>query len=703
MNVKKVAGKILNIISALLIIALIYSFFSHGDNLKLLGIKIRLSYANIIRVIAVVLLIRQLISGNGLWLYNVIRKACKPFVAGINGKYVNIYTGGLLFLICGIILGAYDALYDPQIFQMIHFIPITPGWDITITRMLFLFLCYSISFFIVGAVLSWLLAFAIKNGKEINIVFYLAFLTFAFVSVLPKFSLISLEPYGPFSFAGIVIYIIFSFAMMLFLPKFILSHNNLKVILAVLAIVLIPCAYIAASYAGRIHLEEEAKKPHKRIILITMDTTRGDHLSIPGYNYNKETTPELKKIASEGIVFTKTYTDMPTTDPAHTSIMTGAYPRTHGLLKNGMDVSNPSLSYLQDWFRKNGVATAAITSRVLLYPEALGWPAFDYENYPFNSMKAKTRMKHEEFNAQNAYNRAKVWIDRNYDKDFFMWVHFWDPHWPYVPPKKYNSKFNSGFKGYIKKNKDHGFINDKKKFSIERTDYMSSLYDGEINYTDLYVSRLVRYIENKIPPESGAPLIIITADHGEALNELLDKFNYVYDHGETLNSGNMYIPLIIKWDGMLKGGRVVDELVESVDIAPTIIDLFDGRGEFKCDGKSFAPLLRGEQYSPKEALFGQRRDFDEKQKVQFLKVPEYSVTTKDWRLLINEIRGIELFDAKNDRYEVNNIADKHSDVVANLTGKLEEWKNKYKPAQVKPGKKVSDEKAKVLKSLGYVQ
>ena len=226
---------------------------------------------------------------------------------------------------------------------------------------------------------------------------------------------------------------------------------------------------------------------------------------------------------------------------------------------------------MQSILKKNGFTTAAITSRTLFAAEELGWPKFDYESYP---RTRKHRAKRREiFVADYAFKRAKDWIDKNYDKDFFLFVHFWDPHWPYIPPAPYRKKFNSGFKGYETRPTKRSFIKEKNKYKPDELAYTVSMYDGEISYTEKYVTKLVRYLENKIPDSSERPVIIITADHGDVMGELQDKYSFVFDHGETLNFGETYIPLIIKWEGQIKGNDVFDELVESVDIAPTVLEL----------------------------------------------------------------------------------------------------------------------------------
>ncbi|RMF95993.1 MAG: hypothetical protein D6734_04645, partial [Candidatus Schekmanbacteria bacterium] len=524
-----------------------------------------------------------------------------------------------------------------------------------------------------------------------------AFLTFSFLFKQTAF--IKLEPYGTISFLDALVYAIITICFFFLLPRALMKKKFGFAFFCFILSSFILSTYFVAGYYEIKNKDEEAAKKHTRILLITMDTTRADHLSVKGYDYNKETSPGLRKIASEGVVFKNCYSEISTTEPSHTSIFTGTYPRTHGLRKNGDKVTNPNLNFLHSWLKKRGFTTAAITSRTLFSSEELGWPKFDFESYP---RTRKHRSKRREiFVAKYAYKRAKDWIDNNYEKDFLLFVHFWDPHWPYIPPAPYRSRFNNGFKGYETRPSKRSFIKDKNKYSPEEMEYTVSMYDGEIAFTDEYVTKLVRYVESKIPSTSEPPLIIITADHGDVMGEMQEKLNFVFDHGETLNFGEVYIPLIIKWEGRIPAGKIFDDLVESVDIAPTILDLLEERGKFNYEGKSFAPLLFGKDYIPKDALFEQKRDY-QGHPIAFVNAPEYAVTTKKWRLIVNDVRGIELYDVINDRLEQTNLAEKYPDVVKNLLAKLDDWKAKHPPAPRYEGK-MSKKKTDVLKSLGYIQ
>ena len=439
------------------------------------------------------------------------------------------------------------------------------------------------------------------------------------------------------------------------------------------------------------------KKNHHRVILVTIDTTRADRFGCYGNEQN--ITPNIDKIAKEGVVFLNAYCQIPTTDPSHASILTGTYPRTHGLVMNGGKIAKKDIPSLAEWFKKNGYLTAAITSRPILEPKRMGIKGFDYTNVPKN-YKADSRR------AQNTYGRAIEWLDKNYNKDIFLWVHFWDPHDEYEPPPPFNSKFNNAYKGPYKRTKEkHGFIaSDKKRYTEDELQYIEALYNGEIAFVDYYVGKLMDYFDKKSEGKEVAPLFIITADHGETLGELQDRLNYAFRHAKFVRYNTIHVPLIIKWKGVLPSGKTFNEIVESVDIAPTIVELAsNGKSKLEgCDGKSLKSLMQnGSKWNKKES-FARRRFYPHKIKgADFLDAREYGVTTKEWFLVTNEKKGTELYHIESDPIECTDISDERNDIVDDLLGRLKQWKNNF-PETTPMKSKLTPEEQKVLKSLGYL-
>jgi arylsulfatase A-like enzyme len=160
------------------------------------------------------------------------------------------------------------------------------------------------------------------------------------------------------------------------------------------------------------------------VVLITLDTTRADHLG--AYGYSRPTSPFIDDLARTGLRFTNHFTPMPTTEPAHATMLTGLYPRSHGILANGTRAALPNLPTLGTWFQRREYRTAALLSRYGLAPEKLGLAGFD-EQWEPGAVPAESA-------APATYGRFREFLRANESRPFFLWLHFWDPHDPYRPP-----------------------------------------------------------------------------------------------------------------------------------------------------------------------------------------------------------------------------------------------------------------------------
>jgi arylsulfatase A-like enzyme len=442
---------------------------------------------------------------------------------------------------------------------------------------------------------------------------------------------------------------------------------------------------------ARVENEREpgaAGKDTTKVILITMDTMRYDYLGCFGYDRN--TSPNLDRLASQGVKFVNCYTSMPTTDPSHVSILTGAYPRTHGVIKNGMAVSNPKVLCIAEWFKKKGFATGAITARALTNPERLGLKGFDFSSAPALFDPSKK--------AVEIYEEAVGFIKSHVDEDFFLWVHFFDAHTPYEPPAPYDSMFNGEFKGYIEK--PARFLPESVRWTDSEIAYQVSLYDGEIRYMDHYIGELINFLEEKFSEHSVEPFITVVADHGECLGELQGRFGFIFGHGKFLYDYPTKVPLIMSWKDKLPQGKVSDSLIESIDIAPTIIDLMGDKKPAQLAGISFSRAVFQDSIEHKRLAFVQRRIFKMPPK-PYLAFDEFAVISQKYKLIENQVKGIELFDLTADESEEHNLAAAEPDVAEKLRGELRRWQKEY--PQFKSDHVIPEKEIKVLKSLGYLQ
>jgi len=279
--------------------------------------------------------------------------------------------------------------------------------------------------------------------------------------------------------------------------------------------------------------EVDFERSRRPVVLITMDTTRPDHLQ--PYGCKNVETPVLESLAEKGIVFEHAVAVAPLTLPAHTSIHTGLLPPHTGVRNNGTHYVEPSLTTLAERFKDHGFKTAAFVSAAVLarrYGLSQGFDVYD-DDLSTSAIRAPGVVPDRP--GGETVKAARKWLDTIEDgENFFLWVHFYDPHSVYNPPPPY------------------------------RDTYRSRLYDGEIAYMDSQIGELLAH-----PRLSGenAPIVLLIGDHGESLGEHGEQ-----SHGILAYDSTLHVPWILDIPGGPEGIRVVGS-VSQVDLAPTLLDL----------------------------------------------------------------------------------------------------------------------------------
>jgi arylsulfatase A-like enzyme len=433
------------------------------------------------------------------------------------------------------------------------------------------------------------------------------------------------------------------------------------------------------------------------VVLITIDTLRSDHLGC--YGYGKNTSPNIDRLAFSGLRFTNCYTAIPTTDPSHVSILTSTYPRTHGVIKNGWKISNSDILCLAEIFKKKGYSTAAITARATLSPTSLGLKGFDHVDAP--SLKGSPFIRRTRRSGGEISKRAIELFSRHQNDDLFVWIHFFDPHRPYNPPPPFDSMFNDGV--HIPGKQPGTYTDAAKTLTNDEIAYYTSLYDGAIRNMDFHIGRLLESLEEATSNYSIQPFIVLTADHGETLGELRETKSYIFDHGEYLYERDIKIPLIMSYNGKLPEGLVRDALVESIDIAPTIVDILFDKEFAEFSGTSIKKYIFDESSADKSYVFVHRRPFSTPFYWEFeadLEEHGFGIISERYKLIDNPVSGPELYDLAQDPYEDSNIAAEREKVINDLREELRKWKKEY-PLSVSDSA-VPKEKQEILKSLGYL-
>lgn len=325
-----------------------------------------------------------------------------------------------------------------------------------------------------------------------------------------------------------------------------------------------------------------------KVLLIAIDTLRADHLHC--YGYRHDTSPNIDKLAREGVLFLNAYANGIPTTPAFTTIFTGLHSISHRVVSHGGDeVLSPAIPLLPEILRANGFRTCAIDNLYTIKP----YFAKGYEYYINPRSKSPHFIRAEEINSE-----AIRWLKEHRDEDFFLFLHYWDPHSPYLPPEEYRMMFYEGSNPFDPENRSmepakrqipYPFF---KKWHYDLlgnptdANYIIAQYDGEIRYVDSAVGEILDVLEELGIGEE--TLLILTSDHGENMTE----HNFFFDH-QGLYEPVIHIPLIMRFGEKLPS-RKIDAMVQHIDIAPTILDILGIRTDLAFDGKSLLPLIRGE-------------------------------------------------------------------------------------------------------------
>jgi arylsulfatase A-like enzyme len=432
----------------------------------------------------------------------------------------------------------------------------------------------------------------------------------------------------------------------------------------------------------------------RAVLFVTIDTLRADHVG--AYGYERPTSPRLDEFAKESVLFERAYAPMPSTDPSHVAMLTGQLPRTTGVMANGYPITNPDVSSLASWFRQEGYRTGAITSRAHLNPASLLLPGFDTFSAPTTAARSTE--------AAEALRRARTWLKRHGDRPFFLWVHFWDPHGPYDPPREAApTMFVDAYRGRPLKRGMKGGPPAGEPYTKEAFDYAIGLYDGEIRYADEHVGALIDEVRERVGREK--VLVVVASDHGETFDEMDETELYAMNHGYWLRRAEVHVPLMFSWPGRLPVGRRVPHAVAATAIAPTIIELArEARGGAAAppsDVAGLAPLMVGPASVKPETVFLERRHFLSPPRDVY-SVPELGVIEGDHLYVVNPEREPILHDVTRDLRGVRNLVRDRRDVAERLARRLDTLRRRYPPTAIDPEGATGD-KAAALRGLTYVR
>jgi arylsulfatase A-like enzyme len=318
------------------------------------------------------------------------------------------------------------------------------------------------------------------------------------------------------------------------------------------------------------------------VVIIGIDTLRPDHLGC--YGYSRATSPNIDRLAGEGVRFESAISASPWTLPSFATVFTSLYPSQHGAgsLQTRLRTVFPTLALI---LLKNGYSTAGIVNNPTMGADFNMDRGFEYHDLP-PALRERT--------ANGTTDDALSWLDRNPSRPFFLFVHYFDPHLPYAPPAPYDTLFSGGYAGPVGNSfdaKTTGTDNprayaDIRALPIQDWNQIVSLYDGEIAYTDAAVGNLLTGLEERGLRRN--TLVVLLSDHGE---EFLD--HGAMNHGHSLYDELLKVPLIFSLPGRIPANEVIPRQVRLLDVTPTILDILKIKPESHFEGVSLQPLLTG--------------------------------------------------------------------------------------------------------------
>lgn len=403
-------------------------------------------------------------------------------------------------------------------------------------------------------------------------------------------------------------------------------------------------------------IRSQLPRPPLNVVLITLDTTRADHIGC--YGYKPARTTAIDDLAANGTLFENAYVASPSTLPSHAAILTGLYPLENGLHNNGQGrlADVPTLAGL---LKERGYATGAFIGAIVLDKKYGLNKGFDvYDDDMSRSLRYGDE-SHRMRSGEIVVESAVKWLGGVHEEPFFCWVHLFDPHAPY--------------EGHAERFGDQ---------------FAANPYDGDIAFVDLQVEALRKHLEDSGVDDD--TLIVIAGDHGEGFGE-----HDELEHGFLLYNSTLRVPLIVSSPRAARPGHRETAPVSLVDVLPSVLDCLEIPATERSSGASFKPALDGQPIEPRTCYSETVAAF-----AAYGWAPLKSITTADWKYI--ETTHSELYDLRSDPGELQNLFDAKTEQSDAMRQLLADMQAQMVEAQLDEVA-LTDAERRALESLGYVQ
>jgi len=474
---------------------------------------------------------------------------------------------------------------------------------------------------------------------------------------------------------------------------------------------------------------ERTGAPPRGVILIWADTLRRDHLGV--YGYERDTSPVLDTMARDGVLFRDSVSQATWTKVSTPTLMTSLYPSAH-TVADFTDRLPAGATTLAEVFREAGFATLSMSS-ILFTGQFTNLHQGFEEVHESGSLPDQQSSK----TARDYVDRLLPWLDAHRDVPFFVFLHVSDPHDPYRPYPPYDSMWADLARAEEHEKRavdvrEHitdpllrifGMPNREElvRAGIDPQDYADfdrAWYDGSIRAMDAEIGRLLEHLRRLGLDDD--TLVVFTADHGEEFLEHGRMF-----HGQTVYGELTNMPLILWGPGAVQRGLEIAQTVETVDVMPTILDLAGLPHPERMQGSSLVPLFADAGGSARGGVAAAvevgatEPAFSEKAVTRPggggpppHDTESFAITLDGYKLVHNTRRPdgrpeFELYDARGDALNLEDVAASHPDVVERLAQELAAWREAVAAgglaSDAEATQELSPAELERLRSLGYVQ
>jgi arylsulfatase A-like enzyme len=414
----------------------------------------------------------------------------------------------------------------------------------------------------------------------------------------------------------------------------------------------------------------ENREEHPLVVLILVDTLRRDSLSCYG---GERPTPAIDELAARGTRFEQAISSSGWTLPAAASILTGGAPPVHQARgkKTRLTPISPDVPTGAELLSKAGVRTLAFTNAAFVNPLLGLTRGFEVTSH------------HHAYNqdirrADATIDAALAELAQDDGRPTFCLVHLFDPHLDYDPPGEFAQVYVDGLADATRplRWEDCSTVlpGRRERVSPEHAARVRAAYDAEIAFVDLQIGRLAAELARR--GDGRRTTIVVTADHGEEFWE-----HGAFEHGHSLYDELVRVPLVIASNDGERHASVVDTPVRTLDLLPTILDLFGLAPPPAMEGRSLLPILRGEDRVARSAVLDSTLYGRDK----------VALRTERHKLILDRDPraedALELYDWVADPLEQRNLAAAEPDLAARLKAELEARLAAYaaRAAELRPG------------------